>query len=147
LLWSAFGDLTNYINALYFLEYNPGFKDVIGNDRLNLEDAVAMSDELLNHPTALDEAALYFNNLEISSPALFKMIADRANEISAMPIPILNANSKLWYRCAHCGRLRNRKDRARDCPNSDLGIKPYKCGGECGNTSWFVQKPLPCRPL
>jgi hypothetical protein len=95
---------------------------------------------------ALEEATSYLNNLEISSPALFKIIADEANEISAMLIE-RDSKGRLWYRCVQCGKLRDRENRARDCPNSDLKLKPYKCHGGCGNTSWFVQKSPLCRLL
>jgi hypothetical protein len=47
------------------------------------------------------------------------------------------------YKCGHCGKLHDRKSRAEDCRNVDLGIKPYKCLGKCGKKSWFVC-PYPC---
>ena len=47
-------------------------------------------------------------------------------------------NGVLKYPCVECGKLHDRKARANDCQNSDLGIKPYKCTGQCGDTSWSV---------
>jgi hypothetical protein len=46
---------------------------------------VRISDELLSRPTALKDAEAYFANLEISSPSLFNMIANGAQELSGMP--------------------------------------------------------------
>jgi hypothetical protein len=109
---------------------------VVGRRNIALEDAVAMSNELLSRPTALEEANLYLNNLEISSPALFKLIADGANDISAMLFPERDAKGRLWYRCVQCEKLWDRWNRARDCRNLDLKLRPYECRGECGNTSW-----------
>jgi len=121
-------------------------QNMISDDRLAFDNAVAMSNELLSRPTASEEAVMYLNDLEISSPALFKMIADGADEISAM-LPQRDSNGKLWYRCVQCKKLWDRWNRARDCPNSDLKLRPYKCRGHCGDISWFVQNPLQCRPL
>jgi hypothetical protein len=113
------------------------------NERLTLEDTVAMSDEILRRPQALEEAILYLNDFEISSPTLFKIVVDGANEISAMLFPECDVKGRLWYRCVQCGKPWDRWNRARDCPNSHLKIRPYECRGHCGNASWFVQMPLP----
>jgi hypothetical protein len=122
----------------HHLGYGTGSNYVVRDDRLTLEAAVAMSNQLFSRPTALEEAAVYLNNLETSSPTLFKIIADGANEISAMLFPERDAKGRLWYRCVQCGKPWDRWNRARDCQNSDLKLRPYECRGECGNTSWFV---------
>lgn len=51
-----------------------------------------------------------------------------------------NNNPQRWSCsfCLYCGKAHDRLSRAQDCENRYLGIKPYKCDGQCGVVCWCV---------
>jgi len=123
----------------------------------------AWEDELLGD---IEEATRHLRELEMFNPSLYAIISEGAKELSAMldtqysrgpctlvkaepdttPIslsPEMAANvvyqdRRRRYACRECGKLHDRKARANDCRNADLGLKPYVCHGYCGQNSWFV---------
>lgn len=44
--------------------------------------------------------------------------------------------------CAICPRSFDRIQRALDCANKDLGLKPYACEGRCKKSNWYVVRSV-----
>jgi hypothetical protein len=120
----------------------------------------------------MDEASKYLASLGLSNPASFGIIANGTKNLSMtpdapyfldMPNPTqaggnvneavkgvtvtIYEDGRRQYRCSHCGKQHDRKSRAEDCRNADLGIKPYRCLGKCGKISWLVCSNSPPPPV
>jgi hypothetical protein len=64
--------------------------------------------------------------------------AEPENRIrSRMMASIGNAVSE-ELRCPECGRPFGRRSRLDAHINTHLGLKPYRCGGRCGDSEWYV---------
>ena len=170
------GPMTNFkiaLLTLYLHEFHVGCpKEPVSGD-LMFDGRGALEDELLGDP---EEAARYLRELEVFNPSLYAIIAEGVKELSAMmdaqhfrgPFtsvkgepdttsialsPRIAANaasedSRRRYACLECGKLHDRKARANDCRNADLGLKPYVCRGYCGQNPWFVRHlSRPCPSL
>lgn len=49
-----------------------------------------------------------------------------------------NQQTRQKHLCPQCGKVYNRRSRARDCRYQDLGATPYQCEGQCGDIQWYV---------
>ncbi|KIM30372.1 hypothetical protein M408DRAFT_21890 [Serendipita vermifera MAFF 305830] len=130
---------------------------------LALRDMEVTSDCLLRDPKATEQVSKYLYDIKISNPALHEMLEEDARQVAAMPgcqhfyalhghsgvveHPLnsmttvtsgVYINGVLKHPCPECEILYDRKARANDCRNADLGIKPYKCLGKCGFDPWYV---------
>lgn len=62
----------------------------------------------------------------------FSTTRESGSVVGTLLVDLKNITSKVYvngvlkFPCAECGKLHDRKARASDCRNSDLGIKPYK---------------------
>jgi len=152
--------------TLHLHEYNVASREEPASGCLMYDGRGAWEDELLGD---IEEAARHLRELEMFNPSLYAIISEGAKELSAMldtqyscgpctlvkvetdttPVtfsPGMAANvvyqdRRRRYACRECGKLHDRKARANDCRNADLGLKPYVCHGYCGQNSWFVPFP------
>jgi hypothetical protein len=106
--------------------------------RLNLAISGVMADGT-TLPFTTPDAPYFFDILNPTQACPdTKPLEEAADEATI----IVYEDGRRQYRCRQCGKLHDRKSRADDCQNVDLGIKPYKCRGECGKNTWFVPPHL-----
>jgi hypothetical protein len=126
----------------------------------------ALSDDRSFADEFMEEASKYLANLALLNTAYLGSMAGRTNEPLMTPdvprsLGMLNPtqggaydstfkgtakgvtitiyeDGRRQYKCGYCGKLHDRRSRAEDCRNVDLGIRPYKCLGKCGKISWCV---------
>lgn len=139
----------------------PIHADTVSN--LELEAIVGPFDALLDgSEEVFQETLRYFEYLETSSPTLFGIISDAAQELTigadaqymSYPSSLANSesaealtsssvtqdsqdlevfvNGRVMYKCGQCGKLHDRKGRLIACTNSHSGRKPFHCLGSCG---------------
>ena len=108
-----------------------------------IERILDLPDDHLD-PHSLEQASQHFGDLKASNPALYEMLDAEIKELSrlveemANTIPEALVGGVQKYRCPECGKIHDRRVRAIDCRNSDLGVQPYVCRGICGKISWYV---------
>ena len=128
-------------------------------------DALAMIPDPIMDPRSITDTCDYLEDLKVSNPILFRIIADGAKELSALPgaEAILTSYAQPHeagkenninmadtlhsgdyftcrgvYSCIVCAKQHDRRSRAIACENSHLGRKPYRCRGQCGTSTWYV---------
>jgi hypothetical protein len=146
-----------FYTIIAYVEYTSGPRNAPEVTGVNLAGAMPLSTERSFADEFMEEASKYLSNLGLSNPASFGIMADGTRELSTMPdgpyfLDMLNPpqtsrnakeavkgatvtiyeDGRRQYRCGYCGKQHDRKSRAEDCRNVDLGIKPYRCLGKCG---------------
>lgn len=158
-----------FSSLIFTLGYATGSQGEQNVANLTLDETVDIVDGFLGDPKCVKETTEYLLELEVTNPALYQIIADATDGLSGMPgadlvaISVLvkklgdgvgtiisddNKTVKVYdggrvkYMCVECGKVHDRKSRADDCRNVDVGIRPHVCRGECGDETWCVDASM-----
>ena len=104
--------------------------DYVHNTSFTFDNANSPFTIAENSPTIAPE--IIFGPLERHGETL--AAAEPAQTPKVPPYP----QGRRAFSCQFCGKTHDRLSRARDCANQDVGLTPYRCGGGCGNTNWYV---------